>query len=99
MEYTVAASFNHTAEVAASSFPGLRLVTIAKIQKPVPQNDTVLETYGWGISSPVTLQHEKDGKDDLSAFGVPFSSTCYYFGRDLHMQDPSVRPSALHSPC
>jgi len=90
MEYTVAGTFNHSAEVAAASYPGLRLVTVAKEQAKAPANDTALETYGWGVSSPATLQHVKNGSSDPSVFGVPFSATCYYFGRELHKRNRSV---------
>ena len=70
MEYTVAGTFNHSAEVAAASYPGLRLVTVAKQQASVPQNDTALETYGWGVSSPATLQHRTpSGHPDPAVFG------------------------------
>eukprot|EP01043_Picozoa_sp_COSAG02_P039281 COSAG02_NODE_3091_length_7386_cov_7.913682_2_plen_242_part_00 len=82
MEYRMQASFNHTAEIAASTLPGLRLVTVAKVQSPTPLSDATLETYGWGVSSPATLNdltHQKE------PFGYPFSSTCYFFGRSLHL--------------
>jgi sialate O-acetylesterase len=91
MEARTEYAFNHTLEAAASNLPGLRLVTVSKVQSDEPQNDTELETYGWGVSSAATLQHKtKQGKDDLSPFGVPFSATCFYFGRALHLKDPSV---------
>ena len=82
MEYSVSGTFNHTAEIAASAYPGLRLVTVAKVQKPTPQADALLDTYGWGVSSPATTQ---DPTHPTTVFGVPFSATCYYFGRELHL--------------
>jgi sialate O-acetylesterase len=82
MEYTTQAAFNHTAEISASELPGLRLATVAKVQARTPQADAKLETYGWGVSSPATLQDPNTGK---AVFGVPFSATCYYFGRELHL--------------
>lgn len=76
------ASFNHTAEIEASALPGLRLVTVAKVQSPTPLSDAKLETYGWGVSNPATL---KDPAHQKEPFGFPFSSTCYFFGRSLHL--------------
>lgn len=83
MEYTIAGTFNHSAEISASSQPGLRLATVAKRQAKTPQPDTTLETYGWGVAGPNTTQ---DPTHPTSVFGFPFSATCYYFGRDLHRQ-------------
>ena len=41
MEYRVSSAFNHSAEIAASSYAGLRLATVAKTE-PLAQNDTTL---------------------------------------------------------
>ena len=83
MEYAIAGTFDHAYEIANSSFAGVRLATVSKVQAATPQADLNLETYGWAVSGPNSTQ---DAARPSAIFDVPFSATCFYFGRSLHLQ-------------
>ena len=69
MEWPLSASFEPSADIAASINPNLRLFTVTKRRSPVPQTELNHAPHAWGTASPEAVRR--------------FSAVGYYFGRDL----------------
>ncbi len=59
---------NYEQEIANANYPNIRLLHVAKATSLAPQSDIRVEG-GWQVCSPATI--------------AEFSSTAYFFGRDL----------------
>ncbi len=61
---------NYEQEIAAANFPDIRLLQVDKVTASQPQSDLKVSTGGWQVCSPATI--------------AEFSSTAYFFGRNLY---------------
>ena len=56
----------------AAKYPKIRLLQVKKLTSPHPEEDLFTDTDGWAVCSPASLEE--------------FSSTAYFFGRELHLK-------------
>jgi sialate O-acetylesterase len=84
MDFPVAGARNGKEAVAAANYPQIRLLHVAKVQKPQPANDIVLWSPKQGRKQPVVVDPNAPAWQACSSQSAPFfSAPLYFFGERL----------------
>ncbi|MEN9676382.1 MAG: hypothetical protein RIS76_2278, partial [Verrucomicrobiota bacterium] len=85
MEWSLQASYQPEANIAASANSNLRLFHVAKRYSPTPLTDLDYAAHAWSVASPVSVR--------------TFSAVGYYFGRHLEsmLRDQGVPVGIIHT--
>ncbi len=67
---------NYEQEIANANYPDIRLLQVDRVTSNRPEYDLKVSTGGWQVCSPATI--------------AGFSSTGYFFGRNLHQNMKNV---------
>ena len=92
MQFSVGDAFNASAEIAASSsYPNLRLATVAMVTANAPRDNAPSKP---GTSRPVWAPSSPAAINPKGGFSWP-SAACYFFGRSLYIEKGGNVPIGL----